>query len=62
MIRVKRKNCTTGWKWEYTVMFDFDGDGFMDPGEEYLAFRIWEEMCLEEDEKEQDAPDGEGGV
>ena len=21
-------------------MFDFDGDGVMDPGEEYLAFRI----------------------
>ena len=25
-------------------MFDFDNDGVMDPGEEYLAFRIWEEM------------------
>ena len=31
------------------IMFDFDNDGVMDPGEEYLAFRIWEEMCLEDD-------------
>ncbi len=33
-------------------MFDSDGDGVTDPGEEYLAFRIWEEMCgiHEEDE------------
>ena len=30
-------------------MFDFDGDGVVDPGEEYLAFRSWEEMCLEDD-------------
>lgn len=43
-------------------MFDFDGDGKMDPGEEYLAFRIWEEMCLEKDEEEQDARDEEDGV
>ena len=43
-------------------MFDPNGNGVTDPQEEYLAFRIWEEMCLEEDEKEQDAPDGEGGV
>ncbi len=36
-----------------TGVFDFDGDGIMDPGEEYLAFRIWEEECLaEEDEPE----------
>ena len=33
-------------------MFDFNGDGAMDPGEEYLAFRIWEEMCLENGEEE----------
>ena len=25
-------------------MFDIDGNGIADPGEEYLAFRIWEEM------------------
>ena len=25
-------------------MFDIDGNGRTDPGEEYLAFRIWEEM------------------
>ena len=25
-------------------MFDIDGNGIVDPGEEYLAFRIWEEM------------------
>lgn len=22
-------------------MFDIDGNGIVDPGEEYLAFRIW---------------------
>ena len=38
-------------------MFDFNGDGVMDPGEEYLAFRIWEEMCLEDGEEEEDARD-----
>ena len=43
-------------------MFDFDGDGVMDLGEEYLAFRIWEEMCLEDGEEETDGPDGEDGV
>ena len=32
-------------------MFDFDGNGVMDPGEEYLSFRVWEEMNgIEEDE------------
>ena len=41
-------------------MFDFDGDGFMDPGEEYLAFRIREEICLE-DETEANDPDEEEG-
>lgn len=35
-------------------MFDFDGDGVMDPGEEYLAFRIWEEMCLVDDEESEE--------
>ena len=39
-------------------MFDFDGDGVLDPGEEYLAFRILEEMCLEGGEEE-DARDEE---
>lgn len=35
-------------------MFDFDNDGVMDPGEEYLAFRIWEEMCLVDDEESEE--------
>lgn len=39
-------------------MFDFNGDGVMDPGDEYLAFRIWEKMCLEDD-GESDARDEE---
>lgn len=26
-------------------LFDVDGNGMTDPGEEYLAYRIWEEMC-----------------
>ena len=43
-------------------MFDIDGNGSINPGEEYLAFRIWEEMCLEKDEEEQDARDEEDGV
>ena len=43
-------------------MFDFDGDGVMDPGEEYLAFRIWEEMCLEDGEEDRDDRDGEDGL
>ena len=43
-------------------MFDFDGNGIMDLGEEYLAFRIWEEECLaEEEEEELDAWDEEDG-
>lgn len=43
-------------------MFDFDGDGIMDPGEEYLAFRIWEEECLaDENEEELDDWDEEEG-
>ena len=33
-------------------MFDFNGDGVMDPGEEYLAFRIWEEINGIEEEGE----------
>ena len=41
MIRVK----------EAAGMFDIDGNGVVDPGEEYLAFRIWEEMNgIDEDE------------
>ncbi len=36
-------------------MFDFNGDGIMDPGEEYLAFRIWEEMNGIDEEDEPDA-------
>ena len=37
-------------------MFDFNGDGITDPGEAYLAFRIWEEMNgISEDEEETDA-------
>lgn len=43
-------------------MFDFDEDYVMDPGEEYLAFRIWEEMCLVDEEEEEDARDEEDGV
>ena len=27
-------------------LFDIDGNGIVDPGEEYLAFRIWEEMTF----------------
>ena len=42
-------------------MFDLNGDGVMDPGEEYLAFRIWEEMCLE-DREEENTPDDEEEV
>ena len=37
--------------------FDVDGNGIVDPGEEYLAFRIWEEMngMDEEDEGPEEA-------
>ena len=32
-------------------MFDFDGNGSIDPGEAYLSFRVWEEMNgIDEDE------------
>ena len=32
-------------------MYDFDGNGVVDPGEEYLSFRVWEEMNgIDEDE------------
>ena len=32
-------------------MIDFDGNGVVDPGEEYLSFRVWEEMNgIDEDE------------
>ena len=41
-------------------MFDFNGDGIMDPGEEYLAFRIWEEMNgIDEEDEEPDDFDEE---
>ena len=47
-------------------MFDIDGNGRVDPGEEYLAFRIWVEMngIDEDDEPEEllDIPDEEEGV
>ena len=39
-------------------MFDIDGNGVTDPGEEYLAFRIWEEMNGIEEEDE--LPDTSG--
>ena len=33
-------------------MFDVDGNGVVDPGEEYLSFRVWEEMNgIDEDEE-----------
>ena len=43
-------------------MYDIDGNGVVDPGEEYLAFRIWEEM--NGIGEEEDVPDGnsEGGT
>ena len=49
-------------------MFDIDGNGIVDPGEEYLAFRIWEEMNgideeeLDEEEDELEAWDEEDGI
>ena len=37
---------------EIEIVIDFDGNGTVDPGEEYLAFRIWEEMNgIDEDEE-----------
>lgn len=43
--------------------FDFNHDGKVDPTEEYLAYKIWEEMTREEEEKEElpDNPDEEDG-
>jgi hypothetical protein len=40
-------------------MFDPNGNGVTDPQEEYLAFRIWEEMCgiSEEDPDSPEDPD-----
>ena len=35
-------------------LFDFNGDGVVDPGEEYLAFRIWEEMNGMDEEEPED--------
>ncbi len=42
-------------------MFDFNGDGNTDIGEEYLAFRIWEEMngIHEDEDGLPDETDGE---
>ena len=34
-------------------MYDFDGDGRMDAGEEYLAYKIWEEMTGQNEDEEQ---------
>ena len=42
-------------------MFDIDGNGVDDPGEEYLAFRIWEEMNGIGEEDDDPDGDGEGG-
>ena len=39
-------------------LFDINGDGMVDPGEEYLAFRIWEEMNGIDEEKDESG-DGE---
>ena len=51
MIQVKRKNRATDYLPEDLKMFDFDGNGVVDPGEEYLSFRVWEEMNgIDEDE------------
>ncbi len=36
------------------VLFDIDGDGVVDPGEEYLAFRIWEETVGMDEEESGD--------
>lgn len=39
-------------------MFDFNGDGVVDAGEKYLAFRIWEEMNgMDEEAPEEDEED-----
>ena len=44
-------------------LFDIDGNGVVDPGEEYLAFRIFEEMNgIEEEEESPDIPKEEEGV
>ena len=40
-------------------MFDIDGNGMIDSGEEYLAFRIWEEMTGTDEEEQPDFPDEE---
>lgn len=39
-------------------MFDFNGDGVVDAGEKYQAFRIWEEMNgIDEEAPEEDEED-----
>jgi hypothetical protein len=40
-------------------MFDFNGDGWMDIGEEYLAYRIFEAVTRESESSEEDLPDDE---
>jgi hypothetical protein len=40
-------------------MFDFNGDGWMDIGEEYLAYRIFEAVTREPESSEEDLPDDE---
>lgn len=36
-------------------MFDFNGDGKMDPTEEYLAYKTWENVSgMDEDEDEEE--------
>ena len=46
---------------EADSMFDFDGNGVTDPGEDYLAFRIWEEMCgVEEDDEAEEGTEEDG--
>ena len=43
-------------------LFDIDGNGVVDPGEEYLAFRIWEEMNGIDEEEELPDTDRTGGA
>ena len=40
-------------------MFDFNGDGQMDIGEEFLAYRIYEAVTRESEGDEEDLTDDE---
>ena len=40
-------------------MFDFNGDGRMDPGEEFLAYKIYEAVTRESEGNEADLTDDE---